>query len=100
MNGDELGAVGKRGFDLDVVNHLGDAVHALRAGDDVRPVAHQLGNGAAVARAFQDEIGNQRHRFRMVELDATLEPAARHHGGNRDQHLVFFPGRQIHEVLK
>ena len=36
MHGDELCAVGKRRLDLDVVDHLGDAVHALRAGDDLR----------------------------------------------------------------
>ena len=31
MHGDELGAVGKRRLHLDVVDHLGDAVHHLRA---------------------------------------------------------------------
>src|SRR5665213_628424 len=97
--GDELGAVGEGRFHLDVVDHLGDAIHALRARDDMGAIAHQLGHGTAVARAFQDEIGNKRHRFRMVELDAALEPAAGHHGGARDQHLVFFPGRQIHFFL-
>ena len=35
VDGDELGAVGKRGLDLDVMDHLGDAIHALRAGDDM-----------------------------------------------------------------
>jgi hypothetical protein len=31
MCGDELGAVGKRRLDLHVMDHLGDAVHHLRA---------------------------------------------------------------------
>ena len=36
MHGYQLGAVGKCRLDLDVVDHLGDAVHALGAGDDLR----------------------------------------------------------------
>ena len=60
------------------------------------PRFHQLGDGAAVARAFEDEIGDQRDRFRMVELDAALQPAARHHRGHGDQQLVFFARREIH----
>ena len=36
MHGDEFCAVRKRRLDLDVVDHLGDARHALRAGDQDR----------------------------------------------------------------
>ena len=58
--------------------------------EHMRAGFHQPGDGFAVARAFQDEIGNQRHGFRVIELDAALEPAARHHRGHGDQQLVFF----------
>ena len=68
----------------------------LRAGDDLGAGLHQFGDGAAVARALDDEIGDERDRLGMVELDAALQPAARHHGGHRDQQLVFFARRQIH----
>ena len=34
MNGDKLGAVGKRRLDLDVVDHRGNAVHHLMSADD------------------------------------------------------------------
>ena len=96
MHSDELGAVGKRRLDLDVVDHLRDAVHALRAGDDLRARLHQFGYGTAVARALDDEVGNDGDRLGVVELDAALQPAARHHGRHRYQELVLFAGRQIH----
>ena len=85
MNGDELAAVGKCGFDLDVVNHLGDAIHDLRAGEHLRPGFHQSSDAFTVPRAFQDKVGDERHCFRVVELDAAFEPAARHSRGHGDQ---------------
>jgi hypothetical protein len=51
---------------------------------------HQVGDGAAVARALDDEVGDERDRLGIVELDAALEPAARHHGGHGDEQLVLF----------
>src|SRR6188768_3673692 len=65
---DKLGAVGERGFDLDVVDHLGDAIHHLLAGKNLATVAHQFGDAPAVACAFHNEIGYQRDGFRMVQL--------------------------------
>ena len=53
---------------------------------------HQFGHRAAVARAFDDEVGDDGDRLGMVELDAALQPAARHHGRHRDQELVLFAG--------
>jgi len=55
MDGDELGAVGKGRLDLDVVDHLGNAIHHLRAGDDMGASFHQLRHRFAVARAFDAE---------------------------------------------
>ena len=65
-------------------------------GEDVRAGLHQLGDGAAVARALDDEVGDQRDRLGMVELDAALEPPARHHRGHGDQQLVLLARRQVH----
>jgi hypothetical protein len=74
VHGDELCPVRKRRLDLDVVDHLGMPVHHLRAGEHLRAGLHQIGDGAAVARALDDEIGNDGDRFGMVELDAALQP--------------------------
>ena len=49
MDGDELCAVRKGRLDLDVVDHLGDAVHYLRAREHVGAGLHQLGHGAFFA---------------------------------------------------
>ena len=57
---------------------------------------HQLGDGAAVARAFDDEIGDERDRLRMIELHAALEPAPRHHRRHGDQQLVLLARGQMH----
>ena len=49
MHGHELGAVGKGGLDLDVVDHLGHPLHALGRSDDMGAGLHQIGDRAAVA---------------------------------------------------
>src|SRR3984885_15011479 len=41
VHGDKLGAVRARRFDLNVMDHLGDAIHHLRAGAHPRPGLHQ-----------------------------------------------------------
>src|ERR1043166_4350083 len=72
MHGDELGPVRKRRLDLDVVDHLGNARHHLVAPQHLRAGLHQLGHRAAVAGALDDEIGDDRNRLGVVELDAAL----------------------------
>ena len=100
MHGDEFGAVWKRRLDLHVVNHLGDAVHHLRGGDDMRPRLHQVSHGAPVARPLHHKIGNQRNGFRVVEFHPALQPAARHIGRHGNQQFVFFARCQIHPGLQ
>src|SRR5947209_2720031 len=63
VNGNELGPVGERGFDLDLGYHLGDAVLHLGAAQHPGAVLHQGGDAAAVARALHDEVRDQRHRL-------------------------------------
>ena len=36
---------------------------------------HEFGDAPAVTRALDDEVGDERDRFGMVELDAALEGA-------------------------
>ena len=97
MDGDQLGTIRECRFDLDVVNHFGNARHHLVSGQDLRARLHQLCHGATIAGALDNEIGNDGNRLGMVELDAALEPSPRHHGRHRNQKLVLFAGRQIHE---
>ena len=41
----------------------------------------------SVARALDNEIGDQRDRLRMIELHASFQPASRHHRRHRNQQL-------------
>ncbi len=54
------------------------------------------GARSAVARAFDDEVGDQGDGFGVIELHAALEAAAGHDGRHGDQKLVFLTRRQIH----
>src|SRR5262245_60779036 len=94
----ELGAVGKRRLDLNLMDHLGNAVHHLLAREHVGAGFHQLGDGPAVARALDDEVGDQRHRLRVIELDPALEPPASYHGRHGDQQLVLFARGEVHAL--
>src|SRR5262249_13109741 len=59
---------------------------------------HQLGDGLAVACAFDNEIRDQRHRLGMIELDAALAPPARDHRSHRDEQLVLFARSKVHKI--
>ena len=61
-----------------------------------RAVAHQLGDGAAVARAFDDRRATVRDRLGIVELDAAREPALGEQRRGEEQQLVFFSRREFH----
>src|SRR5579863_2483994 len=65
VNGDELSAVRKCRYDLNVVNHLRDAVHHLRTGQHLLAGLHQFGHRAAVACALDDEVGDDGNRLGM-----------------------------------
>ncbi len=84
---------GKSRLDLDFVQHLGNAIHDLGAPDHMGRRLHQIGNAATVARPLDDEVADQRHRLRVVELDATLAPPPRHLGRHGDQQLVLLARR-------
>ena len=64
MHGNELGAIRESRLDLDFRNHLGDAIHHLGAGQHMSAGFHQLGDGASITGAFQNEIADQGDRLR------------------------------------
>lgn len=99
MHGDKLGAVGEGRLDLHVVNHFGDAFHDLIPGQHRRAGLHEFGHAPPVARAFDDEIGNEGNRLGVIELYPALQTPTRHHGGRRDEQLVLLTRREIHACL-
>ena len=93
MNGDQFGSIRKGGLDLDVCNHLRDAVHDVRFGQKRSALTHQLGHGFTVSCALHDRSTVVGHRLRIVEfLSPGLSPLSQKCGGE-DQEFVFFAGR-------
>src|SRR5215472_12250943 len=84
MNGNELGAVGKRRFHLHLLDHLAHAFHDLISGQYLAACGHQLGNRPAVARPLHDEVAYERDAFGVVELDASCQPLPRDQRRQRD----------------
>ena len=78
---DELGAVGERRLDLDLGEHLGDALHHVVAGEHVPSVLHQIGDTPTVAGGFEHPGGEHRDRLGVVQPEprarrASATPAA------------------------
>src|SRR4029453_2697432 len=96
VNGHQLGSVGEGPLDLDLVEHLGHAVHHIAAREDGGPERHQVGDRTPVADPFQDLGGDQRHRLGIVQLEAAPATAARHLGGDEDEEFVLLARSQMH----
>lgn len=89
-NGDQLGPIGKGGLDLNVVDHLRDAFHALIAGDDVGSGLHHIRNRTSIACPFNNGVSNKGDSFGIIQLHTTGESLACHFGGHSHQQFVFF----------
>ena len=96
MDGDEFRAVGKRAFHFDCVDHLDHTFHHGVERKNRRPRAHDLGDRLAVTDELEDFRGDQRHRFRMIELQATAAALLASSPVGEDEELVDFAGRQVH----
>ena len=77
MEGDELGAVGEGRLDLDLVEHLGDALHHVVGVEHLAAGRHELGDGAAVAGRLEHPDGEQRDRLGVVEPQAACRGGSR-----------------------
>jgi hypothetical protein len=64
MHGYQFSAIGKRGFDLDFMNHFSHPIHDVVAAEQRRAVAHQLSDGAAIPRSLQEWRRKCRPRLR------------------------------------
>lgn len=80
VDGNELGAVGERGLDLDVIEHLRDTVHHLLTAEHIAATDHEFGDLSPVTGTFQNVIGDQRDSFRMVQPEPTRLSSAREIG--------------------
>src|SRR5215510_11709237 len=97
-DGDELRAVGKRAFHLDLVDHVGHPFHHGAERKNSRPDAHDLRDRLAVAYELEDLGGDQRNRFRMIELHAAGKSFSRELAGAEDEELFDVTRSQAHDT--
>ena len=96
MHRDELRAVGKRAFNLHVINHLRHAGHDLVAAQQLAAEIHQLGNALAVADEFKEHGGDERHGFGMVQLHAAGQSLLRERARLMQREFVEFSWGEMH----
>ena len=96
MHGDELGAVGKYAFHLQDRQHRGDAGHHVGGGEDRGAERHQVGDAFAFARAFENFVGDDGDRLRMIELEPLGAAFARELGGGEYGETFKLGRRQQH----
>src|SRR5262245_32280336 len=98
MDGHELGAIRKRAFDLDLLDHASHTFHYCVARKNCRPNACNLRDGLAVADKLEDFGGNERDGFRMVKRQATGAPFSRQFTGVEDEEFLDLACSQVHET--
>src|SRR5262249_6141931 len=76
--------------------HRGDAVHHRVGRQNRWTDAHDLRHRSAVANQFEDLRGDQRHGFRMIQLETAAAALTRELAGREDEQLVDFPRREVH----
>src|SRR5579859_7084545 len=77
VTGNELRSVRKRRFDVDDRNVVGNTVHHVGASENLTAQSHDVGHRLAVARAFEQRLGDQRYRLRNVEFQTAGAPPPR-----------------------
>ena len=96
VQGDELRAVGERRFDLDLGEHVGDALHHVGAGEDVAAVLHQVGHTTTVAGRFEHPGGEHGDRLGVVEAEAPFAPRASDARGLMEHQSFLFVRAEAH----
>src|SRR5262250_2448489 len=96
MDGDELGAVGERALDLNLFDHLRHSLHHVVATEDAEPGLHQLRHAPPVANALEDLRGDERERFRMIELETAPAAPPRDFGRGEDEQLLLLTRSEVH----
>jgi len=96
MDSHELGPVRECSLDLNIGNHFRHSLHHVFAAQDPGAILHQFGDRLTIPDGFQNLCGNQRHRFRMVQFQASGTALARQIGSCGDEKLLNLSWRQMH----
>ncbi len=90
MDRDQFGAIGKRSFDLNTVNHAGNSGHDLVATQNLASEVHELSDAFPLANEFKELGRNQGNGFRMVEPDSAGQTLLGYKARVVEQQLVDF----------
>src|SRR5439155_1123968 len=82
--------------DVDDGQQLRNLVHHVVAGQDVAPHRADLRNAPPVASALEHRFGDQRDRFREVELQPSLTAPSSQVRGDIDEELLGLPWSELH----
>ena len=96
MEGDELGAVLERRFDLDLGEQVGDALHDVGVGEDVATVLHQVCHPPPVAGRLEHPGGEHGDRLGMVESQPPAVPRAGDTGGLMEHQSLLLVRAETH----
>ena len=97
MDGDQFGSVGKGALDLDLWNHLRDAVHDRIGSQHGRAQTHDLRDRLPIANHLEDFGGDESHRLRVIQFQAARSALSRQLAGRKNQQLVDFTRCEMHE---
>jgi len=78
------------------MDHLGNTLHHIGELEDGRAVAHHVGDRPAIAGAFDDLVGDDRDRLRIIQFQPARLTAPGQVGGRDDEQLFAFAGGQMH----
>ena len=93
---DHLGALDEAALDVEERDHLGDAGQDVVGGQQPAREIADLGIGLVLPGRGQDLVGDQRHGFRMVQLEAQGPVAPGEFGGHEDGQAVHLGRGQVH----
>ena len=85
MDGNELGAIRERGFNLHVGDHFRHSLHHVFAGEQGTPVAHQFSHCLAVPRPFHDRRTDECDGLRVIQLQSSRLAPFGEQGGSEQQ---------------
>ena len=98
VDGHELRPVGERALDLDLGDHLGDAVEHLVRAEQPAAEVHELGDRPAVTDELEQLRRDERHRLDIVQPHAAREPLLREEPRLVEDQLVDFTRGQMHST--
>ena len=92
----QLGAVGKRPFDLQLVNHARDPGHDLVAAQQLASQVHEFGDASAFAYEFEQLRCDQSNGFGIIQAESARQSLLGHTSRVVQEQLIYFSRRKVH----